>query len=91
MTTIHYNPAIHSFDNNIIKVKGTDVKFDSNYKVISQKGGEKVFDFKESTGSEWDPKTIWKYKSEDGMELHVGNEDVTPQHEKAYLEHKMRK
>lgn len=92
-TTINFDPKKHSFnkETNTISVPGKSVKFDSTYEVVSLKGGKKLFDFKNSTGSEWDPKTIWIYKAEDGMILNIGNEDVTPAHAQAYLNHKLGK
>lgn len=94
MTTIVFDPKVHKFDKttNTFSVPGKSVRFDSNYEMKNPKtGGTKVFDFKSSTGSEWDPKTIWIYKSEDGMTLNVGNEDVTPAHAQAYVDHKLGK
>ena len=71
---------------------GKKIQFDTSFTITNPKTkGEMKFDFKESTGSEWDPKTLWVYKSEDGFTLNLTNEDVTPAHEQAYLEAKLRK
>ena len=70
---------------------GKQTKFDTSYRLVNfETEKNKVFSFDHSTGSEWDPKTIWVYKSEDGYTLHILNDDVTPQHAEAYLQHKLR-
>ena len=75
----------------VFYVDGRNIRFDTSYEVVNpMTGGSMIFDFKESTGSEWDPKTVWIYKSEEGYELRLSNEDVTPAHAEAYLEAKLR-
>lgn len=69
---------------------GKQTKFDTSYKLEnSETKKNKVFQLSHSTGSEWDPKTIWVYKSEDGYTLHILNDDVTQAHADAYLQHKL--
>lgn len=89
MQTILYNKKIHSYsvDTNTIVISGKDVKFSSSYEIIGEKE-TKVFELSHSTGSEWDPSTIWVYKSECGMILHVTNDDVTEENAEAYLKSK---
>ena len=76
---------------NTFHISGKEVTFATNYKLFNPATkGTMEFDFTHSTGSEWDPKTVWVYKSKCGLyELHVGNEDVTPQHAQNYLDHKL--
>lgn len=73
-------------------VKGSAVQFDTSYQVINNDSKKSMqFDFHESTGSEWDPNTLWIYKSKDAQyTLVVGNDDVTPAHAQKYLEAKLR-
>ena len=49
-----------------------------------------VFDFKESTGSEWDPATIWVYESKEGYKFLLLNDDVTQENIDSYLTAKLR-
>lgn len=50
------------------------VPFDTEYDVISPQNNIKRFIFTHSTGPEFDPKTEWIYKSEDGIVLAVCND-----------------
>jgi len=52
-------------------------------------GGAMEFHFDHSTGSEWCPTTKWIYKSKEGLELHVGNQEVTANQANAYLQAKI--
>jgi len=78
-------------ETNTFHVNGKDVPFTTEYKLVNPSTkGTMEFSMSHSTGSEWDPKTVWVYKSKCGTyELHVGNEDVTPQHAQNYLNHKL--
>ena len=72
-------------------VAGTEVKFGTTHILENEKtGNEKTFEFKESTGSEWDKFTVWIYESKDGFQLHISNNDTTPEHAEAYLKAKTR-
>ena len=66
-------------------------KFDTSYNVRSPKTGViKEFNFVHSTGPEFDPKTVWLYKSEDGHHFGVCNDvEITKQHAENYLNHKL--
>ena len=79
-------------ETNTFHVNGKDVNFTTTYKLINPATkGSMEFNFDHSTGSEWDTDTVWVYKSTCGKyELHVGNEDVTPQHAENYLNAKLR-
>jgi hypothetical protein len=55
-------------------------------------GGTKKFEFTHSTGAEFDPKTRWIYKSEDGIVLEVCNdEEMTKIAADVYLKAKLKK
>lgn len=59
----------------VIRISERDIPFDTTYEIISPKTGvQKQFRFECSTGSEFDPKTEWIYKSEDGFEFRVCND-----------------
>jgi len=72
-------------------VNGNAVQFATEYTLHNPKtGGQRKFNFSYSTGSEWDPKTRWVYKSDGDEEftLEVGNQDVTSRQVDAYLQAK---
>lgn len=88
MTTINirnselkYNAKTKTF-----AISGKAVKFDTTYRIFNTETlNEQVFEFKQSTGSEWDPNTIWIYESVNKEYiLAVGNGDVTEAHRHAY-------
>jgi len=92
MKNISTDQCIYNKETKTFTADGRKVQFDTSYTVYNPKTrGKMEFDFKESTGSEWDPKTLWVYKSKEGFTLNLTNEDVTPQHAQAYLEAKLRK
>lgn len=69
-----------------------DVPFDTSYEVLNpQTGNRVVFDFKESTGPEFDPTTKWIYRTADGrLTLEVCNDPkITYERSVAYLDHKL--
>ena len=74
-------------------VSEKDVKFDTAYEVRSPKTGTtKEFRFVCSTGPEFDPKTVWLYKSDDGFHFGVCNDaEITKRHAENYLKHKLGK
>ena len=81
-----------SFDkkSNTIRISGKKVPFQTSYKITNpQTGNSVVVEFKESTGSEWDPATLWIYEG-NGITLEVINDDVTPAHKESYLRAKLR-
>jgi hypothetical protein len=58
-----------------ILISERDVPFATTYNVISPNTGVgKLFELSHSTGPEFDPKTCWIYKSEDGLSLSVAND-----------------
>ena len=69
-----------------------DIPFDTSYEVKNTVSGQsEVFDFIESTGSEWDPKTQWIYKNKTGLSLIISNDErITKIREEAYLKAKLR-
>ena len=93
MTEIVFNKEKHKFskENNLFTISEKDVTFDTKYSMKNPKtGNSKLFEFKESTGCEFDPNTKWIYKSEDGITLEVCNDPaITKLREKSYLNHKL--
>lgn len=81
----------YSVTNDVIRVSETEVPFGTTYEVISPKTGvQKRFQFKHSTGAEFDPNTEWVYQSDDGFEFRVCNESrMTKILGDAYLKHKL--
>jgi len=79
-------------ETNTFYMSGNVAPFDTAYKLVNPTTkGIMEFNFDHSTGSEWASNTVWVYKSKcKKYELHVGNEDVTPQHAKNYLRAKTR-
>ena len=86
-SNINYDAKNKSFLGN-----GKRIPFATSYTLKNKDtNGEMTFDFKESTGSEWDPKTLWIYESKTGYKFILTNEDVTPAHANAYLTAKLSK
>ena len=85
-----------SYYNGVFTVSGKNVKFDTSYSLKNEETGNEIkFEFKESTGSEWDTNTIWIYESVDydkdiNLTLHLLNDDVTERNMNDYLESKLR-
>lgn len=80
--------AYHKVDKTFT-VSGKSVQFGTEHSLLNEKTGvSKEFKLSHSTGSEWDPNTVWVYKSEDGFLLKVSNEDVTEVHARNYLKAK---
>ena len=65
-----------SFKNGVITISERDVRFATEYNVISPKGGNKVFKFTHSTGPEFDKNTKWIYQNENGIQLAVCNDPI---------------
>lgn len=82
----------YTVTNEVIRVSEKDVPFGTTYEVISPKTGvQKRFDFVDSTGPEFDPKTEWVYQSEDGFEFRVCNDaKLTKIRGDRYLKHKLK-
>ena len=82
MTTINLNPNSNNnpltFNKKHNAFYGTekDIPFDTSYEVKNVVSGRsEIFEFVESTGSEWDPKTQWIYKSKSGISLIICNDE----------------
>lgn len=81
------------FKNNTFFVNERDTRFDTSYDVYNPESGKYVtFDLSHSTGSEWDPKTIWIYKNKKlNLELHISQDpDITNIRANNYLNHKLK-
>lgn len=80
------------FKNNIFHVNEKDVDgFSTEYYVKNPTTGKSMkFILSHSTGSEWDPETVWIYKNNElGLELHVSqDETITKTRYSYYLKHK---
>ena len=84
--TLEYDKGTKTFT-----TSGKLILFATSHTIVNTKTKNEVkFDFVESTGSEWDPKTLWIYKSDCGYTLRIKNDDVTPQHAENYLQAKLR-
>ena len=67
---ISYDPATKTFS-----ASEKIARFDTAYTIKNTKtGGTRDFNFSHSTGPEFDPKTSWVYKSEDGLILEIYND-----------------
>lgn len=94
MTSIDIKSIPYSMNGNVILISEKSVTFATQYEVYNSKtGGKEVFDFSHSTGAEFDPKTIWVYKStSSNLELHVANDpEMTKKAAEAYLNAKLRR
>lgn len=95
MTNILFDSKKHTYDKSTdtISISERDVSFDTSYKIINPKTGNfVVFDFKYSTGPEFDPNTKYVYKSwGDDLTLEVVNDkEITAMRASSYLEAKTR-
>lgn len=92
-TIVKLSDKKYSVENGIIRVSEKEVPFDTTYEVISPKtGAQKRFKFVCSTGPEFDPKTEWIFKSEEGYKFHVCNDKaMTERAATNYLNHKLQK
>lgn len=82
----------YTAENKSFTVSGKLIPFDTSYTLRNPKTkGEMTFNFKESTGSEWDPTTIWIYESKGGYKFLLLNDDVTQANIDAYLTAKLGK
>lgn len=84
-SSVKYNKGNKTFS-----VSGKTVKFNTSYELFNSKTNVSIiFELSHSTGSEWDPKTIWVYKAKQGWILNVLNDEITPKHAEQYLNHKL--
>lgn len=64
MTTITLDTVPYTYSNGVFNFSEKDVPFATQYKVVNPAtGGSMIFEFKESTGPEFDPQTQWIYKN----------------------------
>ena len=72
-------------------VSGKGIPFGTKHTLLNEKtNGSMDFDLSHSDGSEWNPNTNWIYKSLNGHELWIRNDDVTKEQSNNYLKAKMR-
>ena len=94
MTRIVLKATPHYVKEGVLYVSEKDAMFDTEYEVVSNvTGALKRFKFIQSTGSEFDPKTEWVYKSEEGYELRICNDNdaqTTRKQAENYLKAKLR-
>ena len=92
MTRIVLKATPHYVKAGVVYVSEKDAMFDTVYEVVSNVTGvSKRFRFTESTGSEYDPKTQWIFKSEEGYELRICNDaETTRKQAENYLKAKLR-
>lgn len=83
-----YNESTKTF---IMSEKG--IPFGTKYIIKNPKtGGSREFHLSHSTGSEFDPKTRWVYKSVEGINLEICNDvEMTKLAADNYLKAKLRK
>ena len=97
MTTINLsrgsksNPLTFNKEDKTFYGTEREIPFDTSYEVKNlSTGASEVFSFVESTGSEWDPKTRWIYKSKSGLVLVISNDpQITKMRSDAYLKAKI--
>lgn len=92
-TRIIYDKERMLYKNKTFFVNERDTTFDSTYDVFNPLTGKSVtFDLSHSTGSEWDPKTVWVYKNKElGLELHISQDPtITRLRANNYLNHKLK-
>jgi hypothetical protein len=95
MFTIELNkhPYIYNESKRTFVMSEKGIPFGTSYVIRNPKtGGSRKFEFTHSTGPEFDPTTRWVYKSEDGIQLEVCNdEQMTKIAAKNYLDAKLQK
>jgi hypothetical protein len=92
-TKIIFDEKQMKFKNNTFFVNERNTTFDTSYDVYNPKTGKYVtFNLSHSTGSEWDPKTVWIYKNTDmNLELHISQDpNITKIRGNNYLNHKLK-
>jgi len=87
------NPVIFNKEDNTFYGNERNIPFDTTYEIKNMVSGKsEIFEFSHSTGSEFDPKTQWVYKSKSGINLVVGNDEkITNLRAENYLNAKLRK
>lgn len=72
-------------------MSGKEAPFSTEHTIENAKSGQsKLFKLSHSTGSEWDPKTEWIYKTDCGLTLKISNDEVTDKNKRDYLSAKLR-
>lgn len=85
-------PYSYNKDTKTFLFSEKNVNFATTYDLINPKTNKIVsFDLLHSTGSEWDPNTIWIYANSDkSLFVHVGQDaNITKMKSKLYLDHKL--
>lgn len=90
LVSIQENGIKFNKETNAFKLDGRKVAFATQYILMNDKTKEsQAFNFSHSTGSEWDPNTVWVYKTQDELlTLEVSNY-VPSGAKEAYLEAKI--
>lgn len=92
-TKIVFDRKCMVFEKNTFVINERDTTFDTSYDVYNPPTGKYVtFQFSHSTGSEWDPNTIWVYKNTShNLELHITQDKtITEMRSNNYLKHKLK-
>lgn len=92
-TKIIFDKKKMLFKNKTFFVNERDTTFDTSYDVFNPLTGKSVtFNLSHSTGSEWDPETVWIYKNKDlNLELHISQDpNITNIRANNYLKHKLK-
>ena len=74
LKTIPWSFDMKTSEKGVIVISEKDVRFGTEYEVVSPTGNKKVFKFTHSTGPEFDVNTKWMYKSDDGLQLAICND-----------------
>ena len=92
-TKIIFDKKCMVFKNNTFVINERNTTFDTSYDVYNPTTGKYVtFQFSHSTGSEWDPNTIWVYKNTShNLVLHITQDKtITEMRANNYLNHKLK-
>lgn len=92
-TLIIFDEKKMMFKDHTFHINERDTTFNTRYDILNPKTGKRVtFELSHSTGSEWDPKTIWVYKNTDlGLQLHISQDiNITKLRAESYLKNKLK-
>lgn len=91
LKTIPWSFDMKTSEKGVISISEKDVRFGTEYNVVSPNGGEKVFKFTHSTGPEFAVDTKWMYVSDDNLLLAICNDaKMVKMAAEAYLKAKTR-
>lgn len=90
--SIQKHDVTYNAKDKIFTVSAKNIQFAITYHIINDITNKSVkFELSHSTGSEWDPNTVWVHTSTcKKYILHMLNDDVTPQHAERYLNAKLK-